>query len=103
MADKRGACLRGGIRTTAGSTKAVQPSPSSKRASTNETAAEPSRMMTSWSLNCSRMSSQMGVGGSSGSAVVSCISDCTASYTSVTIVQHTVLAMLRAQSRDLLL
>lgn len=57
------------VRTTAGSTKAVQPSSSSKRASTNDTAAEPSKMMTSWSLNCSRMSSQMGVGGSSGSAV----------------------------------
>jgi hypothetical protein len=29
-------------------------------------------MMTSWSLNCSRMSSQMGVGGSSGSAFLPC-------------------------------
>lgn len=55
--------------TTAGSTKAVHPSSSSKRASTKDTAAEPNKMMTNWSLNCSRMSSQMGVGGSSGSAV----------------------------------
>ena len=31
-------------------------------------AADPSRMMTSWSLNCSRTSSQRGVGGSSGRA-----------------------------------
>jgi hypothetical protein len=58
-----------GVRTTAGSTNAVQPSSFSKSASTKDTAAEPSRMMTSWSLNCSRISSQMGVGGSSGSAV----------------------------------
>lgn len=62
-------CMRAGKLTTAGSTNAVQPSSFSNSASTNETAAEPSRMMTSWSLNCSRMSSQMGVGGSSGSAV----------------------------------
>lgn len=57
------------ILTTAGSTNAVHPSSSSKSARTNDTAAEPSKMRTSWSLNCSRMSSQMGVGGSSGSAV----------------------------------
>jgi hypothetical protein len=56
------------VLTTNGSTKAVHPSPSSNKAKTNEMAADPSRMMTSWSLNCSRMSSQMGVGGSSGSA-----------------------------------
>ncbi len=60
------------ILTTAGSTKAVQPSSWSKRARTNETAAEPRRMMTSWSLNCSKMSSQMGVGGSSGNAFLPC-------------------------------
>jgi hypothetical protein len=94
--------LRGGIRTTAGSTKAVQPSPSSNRASTNETAAEPSRMMTSWSLNCSRMSSQMGVGGSSASAVVSLRQPLCASYTCC-LVQHTIFTMLLAQSPDLLL
>jgi hypothetical protein len=58
------------VRTTAGSTNAVQPSSSSKRARTKDTAAEPRRMMTSWSLNCSRISSQMGVGGSSGSAIL---------------------------------
>jgi hypothetical protein len=36
-------------------------------------------MMTSWSLNCSRMSSQMGVGGSSGSAahvLTRCLPQC---------------------------
>jgi hypothetical protein len=57
-----------GQRTTAGSTKADQPPSSSKRARTKEIAADPRRMMTSWSLNCSRMSSQIGVGGSSAMA-----------------------------------
>lgn len=61
--------LGGDEHTTAGSTKAVQPPPSSKRAKTNEIAADPKRIITSWSLNCSRMSSQMGVGGSSAIAV----------------------------------
>jgi hypothetical protein len=56
------------LRTTAGSTKALQPPSSSKKASTKETTADPRSIITSWSLNCSRMSSQMGVGGSSGMA-----------------------------------
>ena len=56
---------------TTGSTKAVHPSSSSNRARTNEMAADPSRMMTSWSLNCSRTSSHSGVGGSSGIAASS--------------------------------
>lgn len=56
------------VRMTTGSTKAVQPSSSSNSARTKEMAAEPRRMMTSWSLNCSRTSSQSGVGGSSGMA-----------------------------------
>lgn len=55
-------------RTTAGSTKAVQSSLSSNRAKTKETAADPRRMRTSWSLNCSRINSQRGVGGSSARA-----------------------------------
>lgn len=58
-------------RMTRGSTNAlhqVDPSESSKRARTNETTAEARRMRTSWSLNCSRMSSHSGVGGSSGSS-----------------------------------
>lgn len=54
--------------TTAGSTKALQPPSSSNKARMNETAADPSRIITSWSLNCSKMSSQRGVGGSSGMA-----------------------------------
>lgn len=60
--------LRREILTTAGSTKAVQSSPSSKRAKTNEIAAEPRRMRTSWSLNCSRTSFQRGVASSSSRA-----------------------------------
>ena len=59
-------------RMTAGSTKTDQneePSESSKRARTKETTAEASRMRTSWSLNCSKISSQRGVGSSSGSSV----------------------------------
>jgi hypothetical protein len=59
-------------------------------------------MMTSWSLNCSRMSSQMGVGGSSASAVVSLRQPLCASYTCC-LVQHTIFTMLLAQSPDLLL
>ena len=55
-------------RTTTGSTNAVQSSLSSKRARTKDTMAEPSRIKTSWSLNCSRTSSQSGVGGSSARA-----------------------------------
>lgn len=54
--------------TTAGSTNALHPPSSSNRASTKEMAAEPRRIRTSWSLNCSRMSSHRGVGGSSGIA-----------------------------------
>lgn len=57
-----------GILTTAGSTNALQPPSSSNKARPNDTAAEPRRIITSWSLNCSKMSSQMGVGGSSGMA-----------------------------------
>lgn len=58
-------------RMTAGSTNADQKEESfesSKRASTKETTADASRMSTSWSLNCSKISSQRGVGGSSGSS-----------------------------------
>jgi hypothetical protein len=58
-------------RMTRGSTNAppkVEPSESSKRAKTNEMTAEASNMRTSWSLNCSNMSSQRGVEGSSGSS-----------------------------------
>lgn len=55
--------------TTAGSTKAVQSSPSSKRAKTNEIAAEARRMRTSWSWNCSRTNFQRGVASSSSRAV----------------------------------
>lgn len=54
--------------TTAGSTKAVQSSLSSNKASTKDRAAEARRMRTSWSLNCSKISSHMGVGGSSARA-----------------------------------
>lgn len=54
--------------TTIGSTKAVQPSPPSNSASTNDSAADPKSINTSWSLNCSNISSQIGVGGSSGRA-----------------------------------
>lgn len=56
------------ILTTMGSTNALQPPSSSNRARTKEMAAEPRRMRTSWSLNCSRMSSHRGVGGSSAMA-----------------------------------
>jgi hypothetical protein len=56
------------VRMTTGSTKAVQSSESSNRARTKEMAADPRRMMTSWSLNCSRTSCHNGVGGSSGNA-----------------------------------
>src|SRR6185312_8871217 len=42
--------------TTPGSTKAVQSSPPSKSARTNDRAADPSRISTSWSLNCSSIS-----------------------------------------------
>lgn len=56
-------------RITMGSTKAVPESSSSSMARTNETAAATRRMMTSWSLNCSRIISQRGVGSSSGSSV----------------------------------
>ena len=58
-------------RMTTGSTNALHqlaPSDSSKSASTNEMTAEARRMRTSWSWNCSRMSSHSGVGGSSGSS-----------------------------------
>lgn len=44
---------------------------SSNSARTNETTAEARRMRTSWSLNCSRISSHIGVGGSSGSSTAS--------------------------------
>jgi hypothetical protein len=56
---------------TSGSTKAppkLEPSESSKRANTNEMTAEARRMRTNWSLNCSNISSQRGVEGSSGSS-----------------------------------
>ena len=66
---RAGASWLAGMLTTAGSTNALQPPSSSMRARANDTAAEPRRMMTSWSLNCSSMSSQRGVGGSSGIAV----------------------------------
>lgn len=56
--------------------------------------------MTSWSLNCSRMSSQMGVGGSSGSATTGC--QCPRTW-SAWGASRTVLAMLCAQRLDLLL
>lgn len=57
-------------RMTKGSTNALHqlPSDSSKSASTNEMTADARRMRTSWSLNCSRMSSHSGVDGSSGSS-----------------------------------
>jgi hypothetical protein len=55
--------------TTAGSTNAAHPPSSSNIASTKETAADPRSIITSWSLNCSRMSSQSGVGGSSAIAI----------------------------------
>lgn len=61
------------MRITAGSTKALHPPSSSKSARTNEIAAEPRRMRTSWSLNCSRMSCHIGVGGSSGIARRGCL------------------------------
>ena len=57
-------------RTTTGSTNAVQSSLSSNKARTKDTMAEPSRIRTSWSLNCSRTSSHSGVGGSSARAVL---------------------------------
>lgn len=57
------------LHTTAGSTKAVLSLPSSNRASTKEIPADASNMITSWSLNCSRISCQRGVGGSSGRAI----------------------------------
>ena len=56
--------------------------------------------MTSWSLNCSRMSSQMGVGGSSGSAVPARQS-CPPHR--LLEPSHTILAVLLAQALDLLL
>lgn len=62
------------VRTTTGSTNAVQSSPSSNKARTKETAAEASRIRTSWSLNCSRTSSHSGVGGSSGRALERAVS-----------------------------
>ena len=86
--------------TTAGSTNAVQPSSSSKRASAKDTAADPSRMITSWSLNCSRMSSQMGVGGSSGSAVSRVSTSLCAPP--VYEAQRTILAVLFSRAIDLL-
>jgi hypothetical protein len=57
---------------TAGSTNTVNNPPSelsSKRANIKEMAAEASKMRTSLSLNCSRISSQRGVAGSSGSSI----------------------------------
>lgn len=59
-------------RITAGSTNAEKIPPSllsSKRARTNETTADARRISTSWSLNCSKMSSQRGVEASSGNSV----------------------------------
>ena len=56
---------------TRGSTKAppnVESSESSSRASTKDIMADASRMSTSWSLNCSKMSSHRGVDSSSGSS-----------------------------------
>jgi len=57
-------------RITRGSTNApnqVDPSESSSNARTKDTIAEARRIRTSWSLNCSRISSHSGVAGSSGS------------------------------------
>jgi hypothetical protein len=58
---------------TAGSTNTVNNPPpselSSKRANIKEMAAEASKMRTSLSLNCSRISSHRGVAGSSGSSI----------------------------------
>lgn len=68
------------LHTTAGSTNAVQPSPSSNKAKTKDTAAEPRRIRTSWSLNCSRMSSHSGVGGSSGRARCMSVNSALAGY-----------------------
>src|SRR6266481_8231750 len=58
---------------TAGSTKAPKgeaSSSTSSKAKTNDMTADARRMRTSWSLNCSRINSQMGVPGSSGSSFV---------------------------------
>lgn len=61
---------------TPGSTKAVAreevlpSSLSSTKARIKETTAEPKSIRTSWSLNCSKISSSKGVGGSSGSSKV---------------------------------
>ena len=58
-------------RITRGSTNApikVESSESSNKASINEITADASRMSTSWSLNCSRISSHNGVCWSSGSS-----------------------------------
>ena len=59
-------------RMTRGSTNAprkAESEESSKRANMNETTAEASKIRTSWSLNCSKINSQRGVAGSSGSSV----------------------------------
>lgn len=59
-------------RITKGSTNAVArevvPSESSRRASTNEINAEARSIRTSWSLNCSKISSIRGVDSPSGSS-----------------------------------
>ena len=55
---------------TRGSTNApnqVDPSEFSNNARAKDTTAEARRIRTSWSLNCSRISSHSGVAGSSGS------------------------------------
>jgi hypothetical protein len=62
--------LLSAVLTTTGSTKAVQSSPSSNNASTNEIVADPRRIRTSWSLNCSSTNFHKGVGGSSGSELL---------------------------------
>ena len=58
-------------RMTMGSTNAApqEDSESSRSARMNEITADANRIRTSWSLNCSNISSHRGVGGSSGNSV----------------------------------